>query len=313
MLLLDQFRGVALQRRLSRRTIDCYGDWIRRFLVFCKVGDSWRHPRELGAVEVSAFLTYLAKERRLSASTQNQACNAIVFLYRRVLVDELGKEHLGRFVAERAKRSNRVPTVLSVKEVVEVIQAVKPGSMHRLMVELLYGTGMRVSECCTLRLRDVDFEREQIIVRGGKGDKDRIVMLPQTLRGRLVEQARRVRQRHEKDVARGGGFVPLPDVLRNKVPYAADDWRWQFLFPSANLSADERDGSAHPCQMPLSVLQRAIAASSNVGDVVLDPFSGTATTAVAAAMLGRQYIGIEQSAEYVALGLDRLGTLTVAA
>ena len=257
MKVLEKMRVVALRRRLSPRTIDCYCAWVDRFLRFSRAGSRWRHPRELGAVEVAAFLSSLASERRLSASTQNQATNAIVFLYKQVLVDELGEGHLGRFVAERAKRSARVPTVLSANEVRRVVTAIKPESMHRLMVELLYGTGLRVSECCRLRMVDVDFERGQILVRGGKGDKDRIVMLPRSLMARLVEQVRMVRQRHAKDVARGGGFVPLPDVLRNKVPYAADDWRWQYIFPSKTRSVDGQGRGfrsyAHP-----GVLDRTI-------------------------------------------------------
>jgi integron integrase len=180
-------------------------------------------------------LTYLANDRKVAASTQNQACNAIVFLYRRVLVDELPADHLGRFVAQRAKRGSRVPTVLSEGEVRQLIAVMPADSVRTLMVKLLYGTGMRLGELCTLRLRDLDFDRSQIIVRSGKGDKDRLVMMPAALRGELAEQARRIRELHRRDLARGAGYAPVPDVLLNKVPYAADDWRWQFLFPSVVL------------------------------------------------------------------------------
>jgi len=203
----------------------------------------WRHPRELGAVELANFLTHLAVERRLAASTQNQAVNAIVFLYRHVLADELPADHLGRFVAERSKRPKRVPTVLSESEVSRVIGEMPAGGaegVRTLMVRLLYGTGMRVMECCTLRLRDLDFDRQQIIVRSGKGDRDRVVMLPTSLRVDLLEQVRRVRHRHERDLAKGGGCVPVPAVVENKVPYAEMDWRWQFLFPSMLMRRDEQ-------------------------------------------------------------------------
>ena len=201
-------------------------------------GRRWRHPRELGAAQVGAFLTHLAVDRRLSASSQNQATNAIVFLYKQVLADELPADHLGRFVAERSKRPARVPTVLSQNEVVQVIEQMPQGP-RRLMVQTLYGTGLRVMELCTLRLRDLDFDRGQILVRGGKGDKDRTVMMPASLRGPLAEQARAVRHRHQLDLAKGGGFVPLPDPLENKAPHAEADWRWQFVFPGASMRRDE--------------------------------------------------------------------------
>ncbi|HRK31041.1 MAG TPA: integron integrase [Tepidisphaeraceae bacterium] len=233
--MLDRIRSVAMRRHLAKATIERYQAWVADFLRFSRVGGRWRMPGELRAPDVEAFLTYLARDRRLSASSQNQALCAIVFLYKQVLIDELGDDHLGRFAAERAKRREHIPTVLSTDEAGCVIASVKPGSMHRLMVELLYGTGMRVMECCTLRVRDVDLDRAQIIVRSGKGDKDRIVMLPAALRGALAERCRRVRAQHERDKKRGGGFVPLPDVLDNKVPYAEHDWRWQFLFGSAVL------------------------------------------------------------------------------
>lgn len=257
MTLLQRIRDVGMRRRLARSTISRYQDWIIQFLRFSRSGSNWRHPRELFAVDVEAYLTHLARHRRVSASTQNQAMCAIVFLYKQVLAEELGEDHLGRFEAERARRPIRVPTVLSIDEVQSVIQVIAPRSMHRLMVELLYGTGLRVSECCQLRLRDLDFERGQIIVRGGKGDKDRIVMLPQALRGRLGEQCRRVRAMHQRDLRHGGGNVQLPDPLANKVPYTECDWRWQFAFPSATVRRDQAGRGfrwfAHP-----GVLDRTI-------------------------------------------------------
>ena len=228
----------------------------------------WWHPRELGAQHVAAFLTYLANDRKVAASTQNQACNAIVFLYRRVLADELPADHLGRFVAERSKRPNRVPTVLSEGEVRQLISVMPAESVRTLMVKLLYGTGMRLGELCTLRIRDLDFDRSQIIIRSGKGDKDRIVMMPVALRGQLVEQVRRVRELHRQDLAKGAGHAPVPDVLLNKVPYAADDWRFQFVFPSVTLTKItvdrvRADGSA-VCE------QRRVRAHAAIG--VLDRF-----------------------------------------
>ena len=233
MRLFDRMEEAAARRHFSRHTTDCYCRWVRQFLEFCRDGNRWRHPAELGGGDVSRFLTHLAAERRVARSTQTQAMNGVLFLYRDVLAEELGADHLGPIDGLRAGRRARVPTVLSVDEVRRVIGAAREGSVHRLIIELLYGTGVRVAEGCSLRVRDVDFDRGQIIVRGGKGDRDRVVMLPQVLVGRLVEQVRRVRQRHGRDAASGRGFAPVPDVLLNKVPYAADDWRWQFVFPSA--------------------------------------------------------------------------------
>lgn len=238
MRVLERFERVARMHRLARSTIACYRDWLVRFFVFHRQGDQWRHPRELAGPEVEAFLTYLATDRRLSASSQNQAVCAIVFLYKHVLINEVGPEHLGRFSAIRAARPQRVPTVLSVAEVSRLVEAIRQ-PVARLMAELAYGTGMRVSEVCHLRVRDVDFDRGQIVVRAGKGDKDRFVMLPEAARGRLAEQVRRVRSRHARDVAQGGGYVPVSEAESHKVPYAARDWRWQFVFPSVLLRRDD--------------------------------------------------------------------------
>jgi len=257
MKILQRVADVGLRRHLARSTVEHYQNWITDFLRFSRVNGVWRAPGELFAADVEKFLTHLARDRRLSASSQNQAVCAIVFLYKQVLGEELGEDHLGRFEAERSKRPVRVPTVLSTAEVRRIVESISLRSMHRLMIELLYGTGMRVSECCTLRLRDLDFDRGQIVVRAGKGDKDRVVMLPQALRGRLADQCRRVRVQHERDLARGGGFAPVHDSIGNKAPYAECDWRWQFVFPSINLRRDQAGRGcrwyAHP-----AVLDRMI-------------------------------------------------------
>jgi integron integrase len=266
MKLLNRVVEVATRRRLARNTIDCYRDWIVKFLRFSREGGRWRAPAELGAAEVERFLTHLAVKRRVSASTQNQALNAIVFLYKQVLADELGSDRLGKFQAERARRPARVPTVLSVGEVRRLIDALPPRSMARAMVSLMYGTGLRVSECCTLRIRDVDFDRRQIIVRGGKGDKDRVVMLPTALTEELAGQVRQVRHRHAADVRRGGGYVPVADSLANKVPYAAQDWRWQFLFPSVTLRRDEA-GRGHRWWADPAVVDRKIRQAARVAGI----------------------------------------------
>ena len=272
MKLLDRVRDVGLRRHLSPLTIECYRRWAHEFLLYCadrprttapqlaadddgpfdvplmedpptapavRPGRTWHHPRDLGAADVGEFLTHLARDRQLSASSQNQATNAITFLYRHVLADDLPPDHLGRFAGERSKRPRRVPTVLSADEARRVLDEVPADTPRGLMVRLLYGTGLRVMECCTLRVRDLDFDRGQVIVRGGKGDKDRIVMLPTTLRAGLVDHLRARRHRHDRDLAKGGGFVPLPPALAHKVPYAEDDWRWQYVFPSKAMVRGE--------------------------------------------------------------------------
>ncbi len=287
MKLLDRMRDVGLRRQMSPLTIECYQRWAREFLFFCSAppaprddsGDPleafindtaapsaagqrvWRHPCELGADDVGRFLTYLAKERRLSASSQNQATNAIVFLYKQVLADELPKDHLGQFAGERSKRPKRVPTVLAEDEVRRIVEEMPADSARTLMTRLLYGTGIRVMECCMLRVRDIDLDRGQIVVRGGKGDRDRIVMLPASVRGRMVEHLRITRRRHDRDLAKGGGYVPLPSVLENKVPYAEDDWRWQFVFPSLTMRRDERGRGVRYHASP-GVLDRFIRAAT---------------------------------------------------
>lgn len=232
MKLMDRVHDAGKRRHFSPHTIDCYQRWIRQFLEFHRIDGQWQYPTALAGPDVEKFLTHLAAHRRVSASTQNQAMNAILFLYRDVLATEVPPDHLGPFAAQRARRPARVPTVLSTREVRALLDAFPPDSLSGLVAELLYGTGLRVMEACTLRLRDLDLDRFQIIVRGGKGDKDRIVMLPTSLKPRLEGQAHAIRLRHQRDLQRGGGVVPLPDSLAHKPPYAADDFRWQFLFPS---------------------------------------------------------------------------------
>jgi site-specific recombinase XerD len=239
MMLLERVRDVAARRHLSPRTLQCYLGWVRQFLRFSKVGHQWRHPRELHGQDVAAFLNDLARRRKLSASSQNQALNAVVFLYRHVL-DELEPDHLGPIAVERVARPAKVPTVLSAAEAARVIAAVPDGSTHRLMVELLYGCGLRLMECCTLRVRDLDFARAQIIVRQAKGMKDRVVMLPAALGGRLRLQVERVEQRWREDLEVNGGCVPLPPAVAHKCPRAERELAWQFVFPSAVLRRDEQ-------------------------------------------------------------------------
>ncbi len=222
---------------------------------------SWKHPAELHTEDVQAFLNDLVVRRRLSASSQNQALNALVFLYRHVLDNVIPQDHLGKFELERSKRSVRLPTVLSANEVRCVIDAIGSQRNYRLMAELLYGTGMRVSEVCTLRVRDIDFGRAQIIVRAGKGDKDRVVMLPACLRDALRTQVDTVERRWRGDAARGGGYAPVPDALEHKRPRAGRELPWQFVFPSSVMRRDEA-GYGTRWHADSSALDRAVYAAA---------------------------------------------------
>ncbi|MFT3788617.1 MAG: integron integrase [Tepidisphaeraceae bacterium] len=262
MRLLDQLAVVARRRRLADTTIDAYSHWVRRFLAFAadRAG-RWTHPAQLATGDVEAFLNYLVLERRLAASSQNQALNALVFLYRHVLENVLPQDHLGKFLLLRSKRLKRIPTVLAPDEVRRVIDAAAHRGNYRLMMKLLYGTGLRVSECCTLRVRDIDFGRAQIIVRQGKGDKDRIVMLPAALQGELAEHLDRVATRWRADVARGGGHAPVPDALAHKRPTATLEWPFQFLFASAVMRRDHA-GRGRRWYTDASALDRAVRAAA---------------------------------------------------
>ncbi len=219
-------------RRLhySMRTEEAYCDWVRRFVRF----HGQRHPREMGAPEVEAFLTHLAVVGKVSASTQNQALSGLLFLYRQVLLVEL--PWLDGVV--RAKVSKRLPVVLTREEVQAVLSRMR--GTPALMTRLLYGTGLRMIECARLRVKDVDFARGEILVREGKGFKDRVTMLPQSLMLPLREHLVRVRELHQCDLAQGLGEVYLPFALARKYPNAAREWAWQYVFPSSTLSQDPR-------------------------------------------------------------------------
>jgi integron integrase len=239
MKLLQQLFVVARRRRLAAGTIDVYSSWVRQFLTFHRAADgTWRHPATLGTADVEAFLNDLVVRRRLSASAQNQALCALVFLYKHVLDDVIPQDHLGKFLLLRSRRVKRVPTVLSVGEVRRLIEAVDPTHRCRLMLEFMYGTGMRVGEVCSLRVGDIDLGRAQVIVRAAKGDKDRVVMLPAALRERLMVQLDEVGRRWRADVGRGGGYSPVPDAVTHKRPRAGHELPWQFVFPSSVMRRD---------------------------------------------------------------------------
>jgi integron integrase len=262
MKLLERADLVCRRRGMSGRTAQVYCQWIRRYLAFSAAArGGWVPPAQLGTGDVEAFLNHLVGERRLAASTQNQALNALVFLYKHVLEDAIARDHFGNFELLRSKRPKRVPTVLSAAEVARLLAAVPPGRIFRLMAELLYGTGLRVSECCTLRVRDIDLDRAQVIVRAGKGDKDRLVMLPAALRERLGAQLRRVETRWRQDAARGGGYAPVPDALAHKRARAGWELPFQYVFPSQVMRRDSA-GRGTRWHMHPGTLDRAVAAAA---------------------------------------------------
>ncbi len=230
--LVERVREAIRARHYSRRTEQAYWYWIRQFIFF----HGKRHPALMGAAEVTAFLSWLATERDVAAATQGQALSALLFLYQQVLGVKL--PWLGELV--RAQRPVRLPTVLSEAQVRRVLGALEGGA--RLMAGLLYGAGLRLRECLKLRVKDVDFAYGQLVVRDGKGAKDRVTMLPQELVEPLQAHLRRVRELHERDLARGFGDVELPHALARKYPRAPYEWAWKFVFPSRKLSVDPATG-----------------------------------------------------------------------
>ena len=246
--LFDQVRERLRVRHYSLRTERAYLGWIRRYIR----AYGRRHPRELGGPEVEAFLTRLANDHDVAAGTQNQALAALLFLYREVL----GLKLPWMQDVVRAKRPRRIPSVLSREEAVRLL-AVLDGQAW-LMAALLYGTGMRVTECIRLRVKDVDFTRTEILVRDGKGGKDRRVPLPMRLREPLAAAIERVRLVHAHDLESGGGEAWLPHALAKKYPNAAREFGWQYLFPSSRRSRDPRSGKVGRHHVDESVLQRAV-------------------------------------------------------
>jgi integron integrase len=228
--LLDQLRDAIRLKHYSIRTETAYVDWVKRFILF----HHKRHPKDMGPAEITAFLTHLAVNDNVAASTQNQALNALIFLYRHVLQQDLD----GPLNLVRAKKPERLPVVLTRDEAQAVIRHLS--GEHQLMAKLLYGSGLRLMECVRLRVKDLDFERREIVVREGKGMKDRVTMLPAQLREPLQAQLARAKQLHQSDLEKGFGAVYLPFALERKYPNANREWGWQYVFPSDRLSPDPR-------------------------------------------------------------------------
>ena len=241
-------RDIIRRKHYSLRTEEAYIDWTRRFVHFCGL----KHPRTCGASEVQAFLSHLANAGRVAASTQNQARSALLFLYKEVLQAQL--PWLDGI--EPAKRPARLPVVLNRDEVRQVL-AVTQGTSG-LVLRLLYGTGMRVLEALRLRVKDVDFSRREIAIREGKGFRDRVTMLPETLSAELARHVERVQVLHRGDLERGYGSVYLPYALERKYPNARKDWAWEYVFPSDRVSADPRGGAIRRHHIDPQAIQRAL-------------------------------------------------------
>ena len=246
--LLDRVREAIRSRHYSRRTEKAYVHWIRRFIFF----HGKRHPAEMGAVQVTAFLTSLAVQGKVAASTQNQALSALLFLYREVLgVDLPWLEDV-----VRAKRPQYLPVVLTRDETRALLQQLN--GVPRIMALLLYGAGLRLLECCRLRVKDVDFAANQIVIRDGKGRKDRVTMLPAAARTLLARHMDQVRAQHEADLRREAGWVELPGALLRKYPRAGREWAWQWVFPATRFYVDRLTGQRRRHHLHESVLQRAV-------------------------------------------------------
>lgn len=255
--LLEQVSDALRAKHYSYRTEQTYIDWIKRFILF----HNKRHPREMGAEEISAFIIHLATDRQVAASTQNQALSSILFLYRIVLQKEviLPKNII---IDSRPKR---LPTVLTHSEALAVI-----AQMHgtpRLMTKILYGSGLRLTECLRLRVKDLDFERHQIIVRGGKGDDDRLTILPDSIVPELKILLQDVKALHDKDLREGYGETALPNALSLKYPNAGREWLWQYIFPASQRSVDPLSGVIRRHHLDESVLQKAIRQAAQLAKI----------------------------------------------
>ena len=249
--LLDEVRNLMRRRHYSIHTERAYRDWIKRYVRFhnMRSRDDLRHGEE----KIEAFLTHLARDRQVAASTQNQAMNALVFLYKHVLRQPLS----GEINADRARRQRRIPVVLTREETARVIASMS--GVHQLVVKLLYGSGLRITECLRLRIQDIDLEMKALTVRNGKGNKDRVTTFPERLAQPLKEHCMRVKVIHEQDLDEGHGRVYLPHALARKYPHADKDWRWQYVFPAGHRSIDPRSGLTRRHHLDPSPINKAIA------------------------------------------------------
>jgi integron integrase len=246
--LLDQVRETIRTKHYSYRTEQTYVEWIKRFILFHKK----RHPKDMGVDEVQAYITHLANERRVAASTQNQALSAILFLYKYVLQKEIV------FPSDiiRAAKPERLPTVLSHAEAMSAINSMS--GVPQLIAKLLYGSGLRIMECMRLRIKDLDFGEHQLMVRDGKGETDRLTILPDSVIPALKDHLETVRAIHQMDLKEGYGEVFLPYALARKFPHAPKEFGWQYVFPASVRSVDPVSGHTRRQHLDVSVPQKAI-------------------------------------------------------
>jgi integron integrase len=277
--LLDQVRDRMRRLGMAKRSEEVYVSWIRRFIL-C---NEKRHPAEMGAAEVERFLTTLAVHGRVSASTQNQALSALLFLYKQVLMIDLPWLD----GVERAKKPQRLPVVLTKMEVTALLGELR--GIHWLMGSLLYGTGMRLMECVRMRVKDIDFESGEIVIRQGKGGKDRRTMLPRSLRKPLQAQLAEASRIHGHDKAAGFGRVWMPDALARKYPSASQEWSWQYVFPASNRSIDPHDKVERRHHLDESSLQRAVKLARNRAAIVKPATCHTLRHSFAAHLLESGY------------------------
>ncbi|MBW4643744.1 MAG: integron integrase [Goleter apudmare HA4340-LM2] len=246
--LLEQVQDIIRLKHYSYQTEKTYIYWIRRYILF----HNKRHPKDMGSKEIEEFLTHLAVHENVAASTQNQALHAVLFLYKEVLKQDLDL----KVDAVRAKKSKYLPTVLTKDEVFLIIKQLF--GIHQLLIKLLYGTGLRLSEGLNLRVKDVDFAQQQIIVRDTKGNESRVTMLPESIAEELKIHLQSVKIIHQQDLQKGYGSVYLPFALERKYPRAKYDWIWQFVFPSGSISKDPRSGEIRRHHLHESSLQKAL-------------------------------------------------------
>jgi integron integrase len=255
--LLDRTRAILRRKHYAYNTEQRYLAWIRRFILFHRK----RHPIHMGRPEIETFLTHLAVKEKVAAATQNQALNAILFLYRTVLDRPI------EFPLDsvRARRPKRIPTVLSREEIARLLPCL--AEPYRLIGKLLYGSGLRVSEAVRLRVKDVGFEQLHLAVRDGKGSRDRVTLLPEAAIPSLKEQLLHARQMHRADLRQGLGAVHLPYALERKYPHADREWIWQFIFPSPNLSLDPRQAVTRRHHLSSSAVQKAVRSAAKLGEI----------------------------------------------
>jgi integron integrase len=247
--LLDQYRDAIRLKQYSARTEKTYVLWVRSYILF----HNKRHPKEMGVPEIRQFIAHLVSEKKVSASTQNQALSAILFLYRHVLFIKLDESGLADL---RPERSKSMPVVLSKEEVKAVISSLT--GVYKLVVQVLYGSGLRVMECMRLRVKDIDFDNHQIIVRDGKGEDDRFTILPDGVIEPLRQHLEQVKVLHEKDMNNGHGSVYLPFALERKYPNASKEWIWQYVFPASSLYKEAGTGIVRRHHLHETAVQKAV-------------------------------------------------------